>query len=180
MKRKKMGIWMLLIASVLMLAGCGKEDGVLIFMSDKASSSREGIDVIQEKLNADVPDLKAEFNYSPMFDLQKVLVEYAAGGNSIVILPEDSIKIYGKDGAHVVLDDYFDQADYPDGVFESGVLKDGDRDATLEKHLFGIPVKDMKMFQDAGYTPDGMLACVLINAPDKDAAIKVLQKLAEG
>ncbi|MEJ8306866.1 hypothetical protein [Saccharibacillus sacchari] len=180
MKRKKTGIWLLLIVTIMLLAGCGKEDGVLIFMSDKASSSREGIDVIQEKLTAEAPDLKAEFNYSPLFDLQKVLVEYAAGGNSIVILPKETVETYGKDGAHIVLDDYFDQADYPDGVFESGVLKDGEQDAVQEKHLFGIPVKDMKMFQDAGYTPDDMLACVLVNAPDKDAAVKVLQKLTEG
>lgn len=180
MKRKKAGIWLLLIATIMLLAGCGKEDGVLIFMSDKGSSSREGIDVIQEKLTAEAPDLKAEFNYSPLFDLQKVLVEYAAGGNSIVILPAETVEIYGKDGAHIVLDDYFDQADYPDGVFESGVLKDGESDAVQEEHLFGIPVKDMKMFQDAGYIPDDMLACVLVNAPDKDAAVKVLQKLTEG
>ncbi|WP_172195576.1 hypothetical protein [Saccharibacillus qingshengii] len=180
MNRKKIGVWLVLIAAIMLVAGCGKDDGVTIFMSDKGSSSREGIDVIQEKLNTEVPDLKAEFNYSPLFDLQKVLVEYAAGGNSIVILPTDNIEIYGKDGAHVVLDEYFDKADYPDGVFESGVLKDGESDAVLEKHLFGIPVKDMKMFQDAGYTPEDMLACVLVNAPDKEAAIKVLQKLTEG
>ncbi|NGZ75887.1 hypothetical protein [Saccharibacillus alkalitolerans] len=181
MKGKKAGIWMLLIATIMLLAGCGKgDDNVLIFMSDKASASREAIDQIQEKLKTDSPDLKAEFNYSPLFDLQKVLVEYAAGGNAIVILPEDTIKTYGKDGAHIVLDDYFDKSEYPEGVFENGVLKDGEKDPVTEEHLFGIPVKDMKMFRDAGYAPEGLLACVLVNAPDKDAAIKVLQKLTEG
>ncbi|MCQ4086863.1 hypothetical protein [Saccharibacillus sp. JS10] len=180
MKWRKAGFLLLLVATISLLAGCGKEEGTLIFMSDKASSNREGIDTIQEKLTAEVPDLKAEFNYSPLFDLNKVLVEYVGGDNSIVILPTDTIKVYGKDGGHIPLDDYFDQADYPDGVFESGVLKDGEQDAVMEKHLFGIPVKDMKMFQDAGYTPDNMLACVLVTAPDREVAIKVLQKLTEG
>lgn len=181
MKRRKMGIWLMLIVSIMLLAGCGKEDGVLIFMSDEqAALSREGIDVIQEQLAVDLPDTKVEFNYSAMHNVQKVLVEYAAGGNSIMILPEDMVKLYGKDGAHLVLDDYFDKADYPDGVFESGILKDGEKDAVLEEHLFGIPVKDMKMFQDAGYVPENMLACVLVNAEDQEAAIKILQKLTEG
>ncbi|OWA34679.1 hypothetical protein B9G55_15795 [Saccharibacillus sp. O16] len=181
MKRKWMGIGLLLIVSIMLMAGCGKKDDtVTIFMSDKESASREAIDQIQKKLDAESPDLHAEFNYSPLFDLQKVLVEYAAGGNSIVILPEDTIKTYSKDGAHIPLEDHFDQTKYEDGVFEGGVFVEGEDDPVMGKHLFGIPVEDLKMFKDSGYAPKGMLACVLVSAPDQEAAIKVLQKLAEG
>ncbi|MDO3408769.1 hypothetical protein QWJ34_03225 [Saccharibacillus sp. CPCC 101409] len=181
MKWKKAGLLLLLAGLLALLAGCGKgDDKVLIFMSDKESSSREGIDQIQQKLDAEFTDPKAEFNYSPLFDLQKVMVEYAAGGNSIVILPKDTVQTYGRDGAHLALDEYFDKEKYPEGVFESGVLKDGEDDPVTEEHLFGIPVDQMKMFQDAGYVPKDMLACVVVNAPNADAAIKVLQKLTEG
>ncbi len=172
---------MLMIAAIMLLAGCGKgDDNITIFMSDEGAVSQDAIGLVQEKLNTDLSELKVELNYSPLFNLQKVMIEYAAGGNSIVILPEDTIKTYGKDGAHIPLDEYFDKSEYPEGVFESGVLKDGENDAVLEEHLFGIPLTEMKMFQDTGYTPEGLLACVLVNAPDKEAAVKVLQKLTEG
>ncbi len=182
MKRKWMGVWLLLlIASIMLLAGCGKKDDTItIFMSDKESASREAIDQIQKKLDTESPDLHAEFNYSPLFDLQKVLVEYAAGGNSIVILPEDTIKTYSEQGAHVPLEDYFDKSKYKAGVFEGGVFVEGEDDPVMGEHLFGIPVEDLKMFKDSGYAPKGMLACVLVNSSNQEAAIKVLKKLAEG
>ncbi|MEI0735672.1 hypothetical protein VQ056_01665 [Paenibacillus sp. JTLBN-2024] len=65
---------------------------------------------------------------SPLYNPEKLMVEYAAGGHDIMILPEEDMKNYGKMGGHVVLDDHFDPKTYPEGVFASMEEKDDKND----------------------------------------------------
>jgi maltose-binding protein MalE len=177
---KAYGKLLLVIFTVFMIAGCGKEKpDVSIFMmddqSDPAGVSEQLEKTLQDKLG---PDLKVQVIGSPLYNLEKLMVEYAAGGNDIILLPEGDMKNYGKMGAHTPLDDYFDPKKYPSGVFASKEVKD-DKTVDNTEHLYGIPVKDMKVFQDLKYTPDKLFVTIPVSAKHVDNAVKAIKALTE-
>lgn len=177
---KAYGKLVVVLLAVFMLAGCGKDKpDVSVFMIDQNSDPTQVSDqlekTLQEKLG---PDLKVEVIASPLYNPQKLMVEYAAGGHDIMILPEDDMKNYGKLGGHVALDDHFDAKKYPEGVFASMEEKD---DKTIDKteHLYGIPVKDLKMFKDLKYTPDKLFVTIPISSEHIDNALKAIKAMTE-
>ncbi|MEC0238657.1 hypothetical protein P4H66_02060 [Paenibacillus dokdonensis] len=178
---KAYGKLMLVILAVFMLAGCGKDDkpGVSVFMIDQNSDPTEVSEQLQKTLQDKLgPDIKVEVVASPLYNPQKLMVEYAAGGHDIMILPEDDMRNYGKLGGHVALDDHFDAKKYPDGVFASQEEKD-DKTIDNTKHLYGIPVKQLKVFQDLKYTPEKLYVTIPVSSKHVDDALKALQAMTE-
>lgn len=174
-------LMLVVILAVFVLAGCGKEDkpGVKVFMIDQNSDPTQVTEPLENALQDKLgEDIKVEVVASPMYNPQKLMVEYAAGGNDIMILPEDDMKNYGKLGGHVVLDDHFDVKDYPEGVFASQEEKE---DKTIDKteHLYGIPVKDLKVFKDLKYTPEKLFVTIPISSEHIDDALKALKAMTE-
>jgi len=177
---KAYGKLMLVIFAVFMLAGCGKEKPDLsIFMIDDKSDPTQVAEPLEKALQERLgPDIKVEVIASPLYNPEKLMVEYAAGGHDIMILPEGDMKNYGKMGGHVVLDDHFDPKTYPEGVFASMEEKE---DKTIDKteHLYGIPVKDMNMFKDLKYAPDKLFVTIPVSAKHMDNAVKALKEMTE-
>ncbi|GAB6988368.1 type 2 periplasmic-binding domain-containing protein [Paenibacillus pini] len=175
--------WMKLLmvfAVVLLVAGCGQDDDKrTVFMIDEHSDPVQAYKQIEDKMQDKLgTTLKVEVSASPMYNPQKLMVEYAAGGHSIVILPEEDMKNYAKLGGHLPLDKYFDPKKYPDGVFASNEVRD-DKTVDTTEHLYGIPVKQMKLFIDAKYTPEQLYATIPVAAPSVDDAVKMLKALTE-
>jgi hypothetical protein len=169
-----------MICTVFMLAGCGSEKpGVSIFMiddkSDPTQVSEQLEKTLQDKLGSDI---KVKVIASPLYNPQKMMVEYAAGGHDIFILPEGDMENYGKMGAHIVLDDYFDPKKYHDGVYASQEVKE-DKTVDNMEHLYGIPVKEMKIFQDLKYTPDKLFVTIPVSSKHVDNAVKAIKALTE-
>lgn len=176
---KFIGRWLLICSSIVMLAGCGKDEaGVSIFITDNvvdATNIREPLEKsIQEKVGE---DLKVEISTAGIYNEQKILIEYAAREHEIVILPEGVTKVYAQQGTHIALDPYFDSATYPTGFFEGGVTNEDTDEVIQEKHLFAIPISEMKVFQDLGYTTEGMLATIPISTDSVEDSVKVLKAM---
>ncbi|MHA0856634.1 hypothetical protein [Paenibacillus sp. CMAA1364] len=173
---------MLLIGMTLViLAGCGKDDGkVTIFITDDiydTSDIREPLEkFVQEKVGE---DQKVEVIASPIYNEQKVLLEYAASKNEIMILPETIMKSYANQGAHVVLDDEFDAKKYPTGYFEAAVLDVETNETITQTHLFAIPIQDMKVFKDIKFAREGLYATIPVTSDSFEAAIKMLKVMTE-
>ncbi|OZB96353.1 hypothetical protein [Paenibacillus sp. XY044] len=172
---------LLVVFAVVLLTGCGKGDknALSVFMIDNQSDPSQVYEKLQDKLQEVMgPDLKVKVSASPIYNPEKLMVEYAAGGHDIIFLPEDDMKNYAKMGGHTVLDSYFDPKKYPAGVFASNEEKeDGTTDTT--EHLYGIPVRDMKFFKDQKYVPEKLYATIPISAKSVDNAVKALKALTE-
>lgn len=162
-----------------MLAGCGKDDaGVSIFITDNIVDPSNFGEPIEKKLQEKVgEELQVEVSTAGIYNEQKIVVEYAAREHEIIILPEDATKMYGQQGTHIALDPYFDSATYPTGVFEGGVTDEDTNEVIQEKHLFAIPISEMKVFQDLGYTTEGMLATIPISSDSVEDSVKVLKAM---
>jgi hypothetical protein len=131
---------------------------------------------LQEKLGEET---KVEFNSTPMYNIQKLVVEYAAGMNDIIILSKEDVQNYGKSGANLPLEDYFKAEDYPEGVFEGGVIRGEEQETVQEEHLFAIPLSKLKMFQDAGFAPDDVFLTVALSADSVDQSIAAIKAMME-
>ncbi|MCJ8013343.1 hypothetical protein MUG84_16560 [Paenibacillus sp. KQZ6P-2] len=178
---KAYGKLMLVIFAVFMLAGCGEGEkpDVSVFMIDQHSDPSEVVEplkkTLQDKLGQGV---KLEVFASPLYNPQKLMVEYAAGDHDIMILPEEDMKNYGKLGGNLALDNYFDPKAYPDGVFAS---KEEKEDKTIDntEHLYGIPVKQLKVFKDLKYTPDKLFVTIPVTSKHVDNAVKAIKAMTE-
>ena len=174
---KRVGQWLLICVSILMLAGCGKDDAdVSIFMTDisqNVSDIREPLEQkLQEKLGE---DLKVSISAAALYVEQKVLIEYAAGEHEIMIVPEDVMKRYSQQGAHRVLDEEFDAKKYPEGVFEGGVTDETTNEIVTEKHLFAIPLSKMKIFEGMNFKTEGLFATIPFSSNSVENSVKVLK-----
>lgn len=177
---KVIGRLIVILSAIIMLTACGQDKAdVSIFITDDKSDPSQISEKIQQKLQEKLgEELTVQVVAASMFNPQKLLVEYAARENDIIILPENEMKSYGKEGAHIALDSYFDPETYPKGVFEGGVM-DADNNVKLEKHLYGIPVSQMKIFQDLKYTSVGLYATIVASTDSEENAAKVLKALTE-
>ncbi|MEX2460100.1 MAG: hypothetical protein WD469_02155 [Paenibacillaceae bacterium] len=172
--------WMLtLLICLVVLSGCGgpKAD-VPIFMMGESGMPSEISQQLEESLTKRVGEIPTiSLNSSPIFSMEKMIVELAAGGNGIMILSKDQFQSVAQQGAGISLDSLFEPKDYPEGVVE--VLTDADKpDGPKEKHLLGIPISQTSWMKDAGYNGKEMIAFILPRAPNIDAAKQVLKVIA--
>lgn len=172
---------LIIVISIIMLAGCGKGNGkVSVFITDDyldPSDIREPLEkILQEKVGE---ELTVEVSASPIYNEQKVMIEYAAQEHEIFILPEPIMKLYARDGTHVVLDEDFDPEKYPEGVFEAGVIDMDTDEVVMETHLFAIPISQMKVFQDLNYAREGLYATIPISTDSMEGSIALLKAMIE-
>lgn len=159
-------------------AGCGgpKAD-VPIFVMPNSGMSPETARQLEQSLQGIIGEKPTvSVQASPLFNMEKLVVEVAAGGNGIVIVPIGPFVNFARQGSLVVLDDLLDPALYPDGV----ISPDPDPkkpDVKPEMHLYGVPVTDAKWLKDAGYQGEVLYAFVHPRAPKPDAAKQVLQAM---
>ncbi|MCZ8516381.1 hypothetical protein O9H85_29115 [Paenibacillus filicis] len=162
---------------IVMLAGCGgpKAD-VTIFMMGPQGVPNEVGDKLQQALQTKLGTAPTiQVVTTPMFSMEKMVVEIAAGENGILILPMDQFKTLGNQGGYIALDDVTRADDYPDGVLE---LKEEGK-PSQGKHLYGIPLEKTKWFTDLKLNGKDLVAFIPANAPDKEKSKQVMKRIAE-
>lgn len=167
--------WLLGLLLMLVLAGCGggpKAD-VTIFMMGSNGIPSEAGDKLQASLQSEIgesPSVKVLT--APLFSMEKMIVEIAAGGNGILVIPENHFKTMGEQGGYVPLDDVAKAEDFPEGVLE--VTEDGKK----ETRLYGIPMERTKWFTEFEFNGKDVYAFIPANAPDKEKAKQVMKFIA--
>lgn len=176
MKRKASALlFVLLAAMAVTLSGCGggpKAD-VSVFMMNKEGMPQEAADMLKTGLAgkigaAPTVDLVA----SPLFSLEKMMVELAAGGHDVFVLPAEQFTALAKQGGLVPLENLVNKDDYKSGIVESN------DQGKIETHLYGLPLDDAKWFKDAGFAIKGLVAFIPSNTKHLDNAKTVIQKMA--
>lgn len=169
----------LLLAAVL--AGCGgpKAD-VSIFLMTNGGTAQDTTSKLAQALQAKLGEKPTiAVSGSPIFSMEKLIVEVAAADHSIIIIPEEQFQMLVKQGGTTPLEGAFDASRYPGGVLE--VPADPNKpDAKPEKHLYGVPVSDAKLLRDAGYKgKETLYAFVHPRAPHMEQAIQALKAIVE-
>lgn len=181
---KKLGFhcMLVLLLTALVASGCGgrpKVD-VSIFMIATTGLTQDTPAKLEQLLKTKLGEKPTvSIASSPIFSMEKLVVEIAAGEHGLIILPEEHFKTLVSQGGIVSLDDLFDAAKYPGGVLEvpADPSKPGSK---AEKHLYGVPVSDSKLLQEAGYKgKEKLYAFVHPRAPQMDQAKLVLKTLVE-
>lgn len=173
---------LLLTLLALVAGGCGggpKAD-VSIFMMTSGGTAQDTTAKIEQALRAKLGEKPTvAVTGSPIFSMEKLIVEIAAGDHGIIVLPEEQFKTLVMQGGTVPLEDQFDAAKYPGGVLE--IPADPNKQGSQpEKHLYGVPVSDSKLFQDAGYKgKEKLYAFVHPRAPHMEQAKQVLKTIVE-
>jgi hypothetical protein len=170
----------IIVVCLLTIVGCGgPKPDVSIFMMVNGGLQSGSYDKFQQVLQTQVgekPTLLVDV--SPLFFQQKLIVNLAAGGYAIMILPKDSFQMVTLQGGAVSLDDTFKASEYPLGVVEAP-LDYTKPDGPKEKHLYGIPISKTHWMKDMNYLGEEMYAFVMLNAANVDQAKQVLKVLAE-
>jgi hypothetical protein len=161
------------------MAGCGggpKAD-VPIFMMAANGVPNEAADKLQADLRAKVGEAPTvSIVTTPIFSMEKLIVEIAAGDNGILIVPTEQFKTIGQQGGYVSLDSVAKAEDFPEGVLELPV--DG-KEGKKEKHLYGIPLEKTKWFTEAKLNGKDLVAFVPANAKNQDKVMQVLKTIAQ-
>ncbi|OPH61356.1 hypothetical protein BC351_15600 [Paenibacillus ferrarius] len=169
---------MMMVGLTLLLAGCGgPKPDVSIFVMGQNGFPSEAAEKLEGSLKSKVGETPTvKLVSSPIFSLEKMIVELAAGGNGIFILAEDQFKSLSNQGGFVSLDEIINPEDYPDGVVE---MKEEGKPA--EKHLYGIPLAGNKWMKEQGFEGKGLVAFIPQNAPKPklEAAKQVLKVIAQ-
>lgn len=169
------GLAALLVAIAVAAAGCGgkpKAD-VSIFMMGPGGVPQEAADKLQAGLTAAVgaaPTLRLQA--APLFSMELMVVQLAAGDHDIFVLPSEQFQSFAKQGGLVPLDDLANKDEFQAGVVESN---DNGKTAT---HLYGIPLDDSKWFKDQGLKGKGLTAFIPGNSKHQDNAKKVIVIMA--
>ena len=170
--------WLLvmMVGLMIMLTGCGgpKPDVSIFIMGSNGFPSEAG-DKLEASLKSKVGEVPTvKINTSPIFSMEKMIVELAAGGNGIFILAEDQFKSLSNQAGFVSLDDIIKPADYPDGVIQ--IAEEG---KPAEKHLYGIPLTGNKWMKEQGFEGKGLVAFIPQNAPKMNESKQVLKVIAQ-
>ncbi|MCY9516682.1 hypothetical protein [Paenibacillus apiarius] len=180
---RKWGFVGALLAMLILISGCGgpKAD-ITVFMMPKSTVPSEMTQALKEELSK---QFQGKFTVdavaSPMYNLQKLIVEYAAGDNGIVMLPEDDVKTMAMQGGHVVLDNYFDKEKYAAGVMDGVVYEKAEKgyNEYKGKHLYALPADQMPLLKKLGIQEPGLFVTIPARTPNEELSVEVLKALAE-
>lgn len=173
---------MLLIAAaalLVVLTGCGggpKAD-ISVFIITQQGLDMGKVEEMQSALQQQLREKTVEVIVSPMFSMEKLIVETAAGGHGVFIVDEQPLKAFANQGAFTPLDDVFNPDDYPEGVVEMTV-PEGETERIVNG-LFAIPVDQTEWFKQGGYSGETAYAYVPVNAPDPELGKQVLKAMVE-
>ncbi|WP_019534507.1 hypothetical protein [Paenibacillus ginsengihumi] len=174
MKGKLLLMALLLAFSVLTGCSKGPKADVTLFLMASNGVPNEVGEKLQQSLQAKVGEgMTVEVVTTPIFSLEKLIVEIAAGGHGVLIVPGEQFKALGQQGGYVSLDDVANPEDYPEGVLE--MTEDG----KTEKHLYGIPLEHSRWFADLQLNGKDLFAFIPLNAPDHEKAKQVMKIIAE-
>ncbi|AEI45317.1 hypothetical protein [Paenibacillus mucilaginosus] len=171
MRRK----WLLALLLVVILAGCGggpKADVTVFMMSSKGIPS-EASEKLQASLQAKLGTAPTvQVLATPVFSMEKMIVEIAAGDHGIHVLPGDQLESLKNQQAFIPLDDVAKPEDFPNGVLE--IEENGKK----EKHLYVIPMEESAWFKELNLNGKDLYAFIPVNAPDKEKAKQVMKQIA--
>ncbi|MEW9699699.1 hypothetical protein [Paenibacillus sp. SI8] len=165
-----------IFALMVLLVGCGgpKPDVSIFIMGQNGFPSEIG-DKLEASLKSKIGETPTvKLVTSPIFSMEKMIVELAAGENGIFILGEEQFKTLTSQAGFVSLDDAIKPEDYPAGVIE--MKEDG---KSAEKHLYGIPLSDNKWMKEQGFDGKGLVAFIPQNVKKVDEAKQVLKVIAQ-
>ncbi|GIP34371.1 hypothetical protein [Paenibacillus sp. J2TS4] len=178
--RGKLGIafkLVALLALVVALSACGRgpKADVNIFILPPGGMDSSVTEALEDSIRESVGEAATvDVFSSPIFDLQKLMVEVAAGDNDIMVLPAEQFTSFARQGGLPGMDHLFNPEDYPEGVLEAP-----NDEGTLVKNLYGVPVSGTQWLQSVGYKGTEMIAFIHPRATDKDKAELVMKKIME-
>jgi len=182
MRKKWLTGVLLLAVMAVALVGCGgpKADVMVFIMTNNIPVDG---DKLAEDLKAKVGETPTtDVMTSPMFSMDKLFVELAAGDSDLFVVPKEQFEAFARQGGLVILDEVFKAEDYPGGVVEAPVDtggKDSKQEPKLEKHLYGIPMNDTKWLKDGGYRgKEEMYAFVHPRSKQVEETKGILKKLS--
>lgn len=187
MKRLSLLLLTTLVLIPVLMAGCGgkpKQD-VVVFMMGSSGFPAEIVTKIENSLKDKVgEEVSLSINASPMYSSQKLVVEVAAGGNGLLILPEKEFRNFAGQNALISLDDLARTDDFPVGIEEAVIEQENKKEEPKpeprkEKHLYAIPLDSTKWFRENELSGLNLYAMIPVNAPDIEKAKVVMRKIAE-
>ncbi|WP_046215483.1 hypothetical protein [Paenibacillus wulumuqiensis] len=167
-----------------LLAGCGGNqqkdpNQVKVFIMGTEGFPQEMAQQIQQKIQQKLgSSLTVTVSTTPVYSPEKLVLEYVDHMDDIIILPENDMKSYAASGGHLVLDQDFDAKTYAKGVTKGAANEEDTDPAKQKEHLFAIPVNQMAVFKEIGYTKDDLYATIPLFA-NHDNAVKVLKAMIE-
>ena len=139
---------------------------------------------MNEKLNG---EFTVDVISAPLYSAPKVMLEYAAGENGIVVLPYKDIKNYTENGGHFPLDDHFDKAQDEEGVMDGYWVEEVEGAKKKEEkfvdhpgeYLYALPTVKLPLMEKHGLVQEEWFAAIPGTTPNMEQSVKIMQLLAE-
>ena len=177
--RETMRLKLLAVLVLLtVMVGCvGPKADVSIFIMPSNGMSPVISDMLEKNLQQQLgatPTVRV--SSTPIFSLDKMIVEVAAGDHGIIVLTKDQWLSIVRMGGMLPLDDLLKPTDFPEGVVELPV---DDPKGKTEQHLYAIPVSNTKWMKSIRYNGEELFAFLHPRAPDLEKAKQVLVNLSQ-
>jgi hypothetical protein len=176
-------LFLLAVMSMTVLSGCGGPDyDASVFVLPQTGLPSAVADEIEAKIQEYMGDqLTVGVVTSPIFQHEKLIVEVISATHSVMILPKDSVIAFLNQGGPIPLDEWFDRAEFEEGVLEGKILELDEKGKLVDEktgtHLFAIPMNKTRLFRELGYKEDSLYAVIMANAPDKQLAVTILKAI---
>jgi hypothetical protein len=172
--------WIGVLAVLLVLvSGCGgpKADAT-VFIMTSSSLPPEMTSALQDDLNKTFENkFTVQVVASPLYSIEKLFVEYAAGENSVMVIPEEDAKRMAPQGGHVALDKYFDAKKYNEGMYDGAVYEG--KDEHKGTFLFSLSAEKLPILKKHGIQEKGLSVTIPSRTPDEARSVEILRALAE-
>lgn len=169
----------ILVVMLVLVSGCGggpKADAT-IFIMTSSSVPPEMTKALQDDLNKTFENkFTVQVVASPLYSIEKLFVEYAAGENSVMIIPEEDAKRMAPQGGHVRLDPYFDAKTYSEGVYEGSVYEG--KNEHKGTFLFSLPAEQLPGLNKHGIKEKGLAVTIPSRTPDEARSVEIIKALA--
>ena len=187
MGKRRIGVVITVLLTAF-IAGCGggQKADMNIFMMHEFHIPSEQVDKLEQELNE---KLNGEYTIdvmaSPLYNAQKIVLEYVGAENAIIILPYDDIQAYSTNGGHYPLDDFFDKSQYEEGILEGTYIEKIEaEDKKTEyldhvgEYLFALPTTKLPLLEKYGLVEEKWYAAIPSNNPDLDRSVQLMKMLA--
>lgn len=181
MKKKVYKIASTFAVALMLLTGCGgpKYD-VTVFILPATGLPFELADKLEAGVKAKLGETPTlDIVSSPMYSVEKLIVEVAAGDHGVIIVPDQQFRSLGAQGGYVNLDKLAEEPGFPmtKDDLKKGIMEIDDN-GKKETHLFAIPLEQSKLLKDAGISGKDLYAFIPVKAKNQENSMKVLRALA--
>lgn len=184
----------MMVTALFSLTACGDPDeGAVVVNMAIGTLEEEPLQILDEELTTVLGDMTDEQGnpvevkvYSYMPRVEKLFVQFGAAEGDVFVLSHDMYVDFAQQGGFIDIGDHVaenwaveDIDEFKVAAYEQST-EPGETPDKKDPELYGVPIQDGALFKKTGLqAKEPLIAAIPVYSPDQEAAIKIIDKLAQ-